>query len=117
MVLTCPYPHLHQRTTFPPLKHTFNMPRRSVGALGGAHPWEMLCSYAGHLQLDAGIQARCSKITPSMGCRNWGTGGRVEGGERGRRAERENEGARLVEEKECWEEGRGGGEVVTAHIY
>lgn len=83
LVLTCPYPHLPQRTTFPFLKHTFNMPRRSIGALGGAHPWEMLCSYAGHLQLDAGIQARCSKITPSMGCR-------------------------LVEEKECWEEGRGG---------
>lgn len=51
----------------------------------------------------------------------WGAGtGRLGAGlrEGSVEEERENEGARLVEEKECWEEGRGvGGEVVTAHIY
>lgn len=61
------------------------------------------------------------KLPPAWGA---GTGGLGAGLREGsvEEEQRENEGARLVEEKECWEEGRGGGvrgvgEVVTAHIY
>lgn len=60
-----------------------------------------------HLQLDAGIQGRGSKISPSMGCRNRGVGAGFREG--AWKKSRENEDGRLVEEKEkeCWE-ARGG---------
>lgn len=65
-----------------------------------------------HLQLDAGIQGRSSKISPSMGCRNRGVGAGLREG--AWKTTRENKGGRLVEDKECW---GGGGGGVTAHIY
>lgn len=56
-----------------------------------------------------GSREEASKISPSMGCKNRGTGGGVEGGSVEGVVERENEGGRVVEEKECWE-AEGGGE-------
>lgn len=65
-----------------------------------------------HLQLDAGIQGRSSKISPSMGCGNRGVGAGLREG--AWKKSRENEGGRLVEEKECWEaEGSGEGDDST----
>lgn len=49
-----------------------------------------------HIQLDAEMQGRSSKISPSMACRNDGEGARLS------EKSRENQGVRFVEVKECW---------------